>query len=220
MTAATRRPTRIAALNARRCENTDTELFYGDKEDEQKEARTECRRCPRVVSCLRGALAEEAWGVYQWGVHGGLTADQRNALRAAALLGERPDLVQARSLVRSRFRYVLEDGIRDNAPLQVLAARISAEWMPVSVLTVRVAVWWLNGEGSLVRTKTPGDTRGIRDRVLDDFVPVMLRLRASGARQRDVAAYLGAKLSMIASILSMLEQEQRDAVTAEQAVAA
>ncbi len=64
------------------CLGTDPELFYpaaesGPVHDAQvAAAKAVCRRCPVVASCLAEALAR-----IPYGIAGGLTEDERRALR-------------------------------------------------------------------------------------------------------------------------------------------
>lgn len=232
----TRRPrSYAAALYVRRCEvkvNAEKdakdkaqvlELFFADKPKDQVVARTECRRCPMVVSCLREALGEDdGGGTYRWGIRGGLNAVQRNALLAAAVLGMRPDLVQARHLVRSEYRYRILDWMEGHRTPAQIAELIGVEWLPVNEVTARVAMWWLGDAAPLAPFKAYGDRRSIRDRLVDDYGPAVMRLREAKVPKAHVVAYLGGSQSTVESAVSILLERQRTALDATfvQAVAA
>ena len=59
---------------------SDPELFFAEKPQDVRRAKSLCRRCPVRPACLAGALKRsEPWGV--WGgelfQHGVITADKR-----------------------------------------------------------------------------------------------------------------------------------------------
>ncbi|WP_331762338.1 WhiB family transcriptional regulator (plasmid) [Streptomyces sp. NBC_01527] len=64
------------------CEDEDPELFFpigntGPALLQIEEAKAVCRRCPRMVSCLEGALERNE----DSGVWGGTSEDERRSLR-------------------------------------------------------------------------------------------------------------------------------------------
>ncbi|MFI5808413.1 WhiB family transcriptional regulator [Streptomyces sp. NPDC051561] len=64
------------------CENEDPELFFPIGETGpalmwEDEAKTVCRRCPLMESCLDGALERNE----QYGVFGGLSARERRSFK-------------------------------------------------------------------------------------------------------------------------------------------
>ena len=61
------------------CAQTDPESFYPDKGKPADAARRVCRRCPVQDDCLTWALETNE----QFGVWGGLTANQRREMRRA-----------------------------------------------------------------------------------------------------------------------------------------
>lgn len=67
------------------CKGEELELFFGpdhekqaDREKREQEALSICRTCTVVDECLESALSQ---GARQWGVQGGMSADQRRAVR-------------------------------------------------------------------------------------------------------------------------------------------
>lgn len=64
------------------CATVDPELFFPDKGGSLLDAIAICAGCPVRLQCLDDALAYESQpGVDTYGVWGGLTAEQRKALR-------------------------------------------------------------------------------------------------------------------------------------------
>jgi WhiB family redox-sensing transcriptional regulator len=57
----------------------DPDIFYEAHYKSVYEAKKVCDRCPLVMKCLDYALDEEE----EWGVWGGLSADERRKLRKA-----------------------------------------------------------------------------------------------------------------------------------------
>jgi len=65
------------------CRNADSDLFFLDpsmrgkvKSEKEKAAKKICKGCPVIEQCLKHALSIPEF----YGVWGGMTADQRNAL--------------------------------------------------------------------------------------------------------------------------------------------
>jgi hypothetical protein len=121
---------------------------------------------------------------------GGLTTVQRRALMCEDLLGNRPDLRQARELASpewaSRMRPLQYRGL---TPAQ-MAVELRGHRVLASPVTVRLAVWWTGGKGGVVDRRGPGDTRQLWELVRDGSREVVDRLRELGVGTRDVAAYL------------------------------
>lgn len=66
------------------CIEIGGEPFFVDKDDDIAAAKDICRRCPVRTQCLDHALALEDAGVWAvMGIWGGLTQDERRALRHA-----------------------------------------------------------------------------------------------------------------------------------------
>ncbi|WP_433701826.1 WhiB family transcriptional regulator [Nocardiopsis sp. CA-288880] len=71
------------------CRAEDVDLFFGPDHELpwQRDAREEkalaiCRSCPVAATCLDAALDQ---GIWQWGVQGGMTADERTTERRRRL---------------------------------------------------------------------------------------------------------------------------------------
>ncbi|MFJ6053628.1 WhiB family transcriptional regulator [Streptomyces sp. NPDC092307] len=86
-THATSAPSPLAAFKGSRpaCAETDPELHFpngntGPALLQIEEAKAVCRRCPLMESCLQGALERNE----HYGVWGGLSEDERRALKRRA----------------------------------------------------------------------------------------------------------------------------------------
>ncbi|AGI12995.1 WhiB family transcription factor [Mycobacterium phage Butters] len=62
------------------CTQTDPEVFFPEKGEPVGPARNICRRCEVQAKCLEVALAREE----EFGIWGGLTPNQRRALKRGA----------------------------------------------------------------------------------------------------------------------------------------
>jgi hypothetical protein len=60
----------------------------------------------------------------------------------------------------------------------------------VSPVTVRVAVWWAGGKGSVMPRRGHGDVRQLWELVRDECRDIVVRLRDLEVGNRDIAAYL------------------------------
>jgi len=196
MTTATRHATTPAARppadwrTSAACQGVDIETLFSDANRTQERVQGICRGCPVLITCLRDALAYEADSYMRWGVVGGLTTVQRRALMCEDLLGNRPDLRQARELASpvwaSRMRPLQYRGL---TPAQ-MAVELRGHRVLAAPVTVRLAVWWAGGKGSIVDRRGPGDTRQLWELVRDGSREHVDRLRGMGVGVRDIAAYL------------------------------
>ena len=192
MTATTRRPTRPASnwRTSAACQGVDLDTLFSDKTGTQERVQGICRGCPVRATCLSDVLGYEVDSHMRWGVVGGLTTVQRRALRCEALLGNRPNLRQARQLASpmwaSRMMPMRHRGL---SPEQI-AVELRKHRVIASAVTVRVAVWWAGGKGSVMPRRGPGDCRHLRELVRDECQDVVYELRNLGAGSRDIAAYL------------------------------
>lgn len=173
------------------CSGTNTDDFYDDRIGPTRRARGRCHGCPVVDSCLATTLRYEGLAGYKWGISGGLTANQRRALRCEILLGDTPDLDAALELTSLRWRHVLYPlRYRGATPAEMTAFLWESFEMKVSTATVRLAVWWLGGKAPVRPPRVPNDERLDWQLVRDECRPVYLRLRGLGASVADIAAYL------------------------------
>lgn len=62
------------------CAQTDPELFYPDKGESVRPAKSVCKRCPVRTECLQHALDRNEY----FGIWGGLSPNERTALRHGA----------------------------------------------------------------------------------------------------------------------------------------
>lgn len=62
------------------CSQTDPEKFFPDTGEHSTDAKKTCRRCTVRAECLEYALRNDE----EWGVWGGLTANERRALKRKA----------------------------------------------------------------------------------------------------------------------------------------
>ncbi|MBJ6623544.1 WhiB family transcriptional regulator [Streptomyces sp. DHE17-7] len=172
------------------CQGTDLEAFFSDTVDSQRAALAVCRRCPMTATCLRDAMDYQGSSEYDLtGVVGGLTAVQRRALRVELLLGNRPDLGQARLL--ASFRWAAVVGPVRDWPADLVAKELRKYGVLATPVTVRVALWWTGAKATVLRPRQPGDRRSQWERVRDECEDLVARLRDRGFGNRDVAAYLG-----------------------------
>lgn len=195
MNVVTRRPVVRAASGKNwreeaACSGQPLRMFYSDSESTQQKARSVCRGCPVLETCLTDITASEVSATYQWGVVGGLTGEQRRALRWEVRLHGRPDLEKARLLVSPRWRYELHRLRCNGYTPDAMAEFLRIDGLIVDPVTVRLAVWWLGGKGARVRKRSHVDGPETV-RLVTLYGDVIQRLRALGASHRDVAAYLG-----------------------------
>jgi WhiB family redox-sensing transcriptional regulator len=64
------------------CAETDPEAFFPEKGGSTREAKRVCRSCEVRAECLEYALENPDIG--QWGIWGGLSAQERRRMRKAA----------------------------------------------------------------------------------------------------------------------------------------
>lgn len=197
MTATTRRPTRNATPSKNwrdhaNCTHTKPDDFHDDRIRSQRRARAACHGCTVTADCLISALGSEGGSNHRWGVAGGLTTDQRRALRCEILLGNQPDLAKAKELASLRWRHVLYPfTVRGDSPQQIADALNEAFDLEVSPVTVRVAVWWMGRNAPVITGEAREDGRSVWQLVRDDHWAVVERLRELGATGPDIAAHLG-----------------------------
>jgi hypothetical protein len=171
------------------CKDIDLDTLFSDKPLEQARVQTTiCRSCPVLLTCLQDAVDYEA-ADYAWGIAGGLTHQQRRALRVEATLGNVPDLEQARVLASPMFAGFMHTW-RD-WPAETVTAELRSIGVFTSPVTVRVALWWSGGKGSLLPPRQEGDHRSTWMQVRDECQEVVARLRDAGVTRVDIAAYLG-----------------------------
>ncbi|RIH58128.1 hypothetical protein D3C59_37130, partial [Streptomyces sp. SHP22-7] len=113
------------------------------------------------------------------GVVGGLTAVQRRALRVELLLGNRPDLGQARLL--ASFRWAAVVGPVRDWPADLVAKELRKYGVLATPVTVRVALWWTGAKATVLRPRQPGDRRSQWERVRDECEDLVARLRDRGS---------------------------------------
>lgn len=195
MTTRTRLSTKPATpnLNWREraaCQGHDTEMFFVEAPGTQTRMQGVCRGCPVMVQCLVDVTRYESASYMRWGVVGGLTTVQRRALRCEVLLGNRPDLRQARVLASPVWASVMMPLRHRGASPAEMAVELRAHDVLASAVTVRLAVWWAGGKGSVMPRRAPGDRRLLWQQVRDECRDVVVQLRELGVGNRDVAAYL------------------------------
>ncbi|WP_052479932.1 WhiB family transcriptional regulator [Streptomyces sp. NBRC 110035] len=196
------------------CQGVDLEMFFVDNPGTQARIQGICRGCPVRTSCLADTLDYEGQSHMRWGVVGGLTTCQRRALRCEALLGNRPNLKQARVLSSPVWAAVMVPlRHRGLSPAQI-AVELRAHDVLVSAVTVRVAVWWAGGKGSVMPRRGPGDGRQVWELVRDECREVVYGLRELGAGNRDVAAYLQVSEDALARAIHAWRAEASEGVKA------
>ncbi len=210
----TRRPTTRAANwpTAAACRDMDDDPFFSDQPGTLNRLRTiACSGCPVLVNCLRAAQEAEEGTSYLWGLRGGLTADQRRALRAELLLGSSLDLDVAKLLLAWRWRTVLMPLRQRGATPSEIAEELTVHGLTVSPATARVAVWWMGGRGPRLPRRGAGDRRPEWQLVRDECQDVVERLRELGARAGDVAAYLGVSRTVVEQASKAWSKARQDA---------
>lgn len=178
------------------CRQTDPEAFYADDSATLKRASAVCRGCPVKVECLLDILGYETSQDGHWGIVGGLTSLQRRALRVEALLGNVPNLEQARELAAPRwagFLYRVREW-----PADLVAVELRTHGVIATAVTVRVALWWSGAKASTIRPKAANDRRYLWERVRDESQDIVAQLRGMDVAVRDVAAYLGVSEDAVA----------------------
>lgn len=189
-------PTRLGTTSASdwrtsaACQGIDLDTMFSDQTGTQKRVQGICRRCPVRTSCLADILSYEEDSYMRWGVVGGLTTVQRRALRCEALLGNRPDLGQARQLASPAMASVMMPLRQRGLSPDRIAVELRRHRVIASPVTVRLAVWWAGGKGGIVPRRGPGDNRQLWELVRDHCREIVLRLRGMGVGNRDAAAYL------------------------------
>lgn len=218
-TTQTRRPMKPAARttdwrDSAACQGCDVEEFFDDRPGTQERIARICRGCPVRLQCLSDTLDYEGKSYMRWGVVGGLTTVQRRALRCEALLGNRPNLRQARQMASpawaSRMMPLRQRGL---TPAE-MAAELRKDGLLVSAVTVRLAVWWAGGKGGVVPRRQPDDFRQVWELVRDGCRDVVYQLRDLGAGNRDVAAYLLVSEDALARAITAWRAEASEEVTA------
>ncbi|MER5302204.1 WhiB family transcriptional regulator [Streptomyces lasiicapitis] len=167
--------------------------FCGNDAGARDRARHTCRACPVLAQCLAERTAIDPGE--SWGIIGGLDVAQRRALEIAELIGERPDLARAQELLDPRWRYRLHNLRVAHVAPQRIAELLTREGIAVDTITVRVALWWTGGSGTVLGRRARRDKRPAWQRLRDDHAEVIQRLRANGARSADVAAYFDVSIS-------------------------
>jgi WhiB family redox-sensing transcriptional regulator len=219
MTAPTCRATKPASdwRTSAACQGVDLDTLFSDQTRTQERVQSICRRCPVRAICLTDAVAYEV-DSYRWGVVGGLTTVQRRALRCEALLGNQPNLKQARELASpawaSRMMPLRQRGLSP----QEIAVELRGHRLLVSPVTVRLAVWWAGGKGSVMPRRGHGDTRQLWELVRDECRDIVVRLRGLEVGVRDIAAYL--QVSEDALSRAMTAWRAQDAAAAKEVAAA
>ncbi|MFF8910578.1 WhiB family transcriptional regulator [Streptomyces olivaceoviridis] len=191
MTATTRLGTTNATPDWRRsaaCQGIDEDVIFSERPSMQAKMLGICRGCPVRTVCLTDALAYETGEYMVWGVAGGLTDTQRRALRVEALLGNVPNLEQARTLTRPVFAGFMHQW--RYWPATVVAAELRKHDVIASPVTVRLALWWTGAHAGLL-PPVAGDTRHTWMVVRDECRPMVEPLRDRGITNRNIAAYLG-----------------------------
>ncbi|MEU6054281.1 WhiB family transcriptional regulator [Streptomyces xanthochromogenes] len=192
-------------------------VFYGD--GGQTNAWSVCRRCPVLTTCLREGLALDE-RLYAWGVFGGLTAEQRRALRVEEQLGNVPDLAIARILSRGQWGYRLRSMMQRGLTCEQMRAALERRFgARAATVTVRVAVWWLGGNASVLPKPGAADRRRVTQRLREDHAELLFQLQDMGLKQRDIAAYLEVRERQVQYCMQRLNREARAAESSDAAVA-
>jgi hypothetical protein len=220
MSATTRLGTTLASnwRTSAACQGIDLDTVFSDQARPQKRVQGICRSCPVRGICLTDVLDYEADNCMRWGVVGGLTTVQRRALRCELLLGNRPDLRQARELASPSWASVMMPLRQRGLSPSEMAAELRGRRVLATPVTVRLAVWWAGGKGGVVPRRGPGDTRQLWEMVRDHCREVVDRLRSMGVGNRDVAAYL--LVSEDALRRAITAWRAQDAAIAEEVAAA
>ncbi|MFD9004461.1 WhiB family transcriptional regulator [Streptomyces sp. NPDC059582] len=196
MTTTTTRRVTTAAATARNwrdsaaCQGCDIEEFFSEKPGTQKRIQGICRGCPVRMNCLDDAIDYEQSSYMRWGVVGGLTTVQRRALRCEILLGNLPNLLQARQMASPAWASQMMPLRQRGLNPEQMSVELRSQGVLVSPVTVRVAVWWAGGKAGVVPRRSPGDTRQLWELVRDHCQEAVYGLRDLGVGNRDVAAYL------------------------------
>ena len=186
------------------CRETGPEVFFADAKDDRDAARRVCAGCPVIAPCLTTALEQDDV-MYPSGIAGGLSPDQRRALRGEERLGQRPDLDVARQLASGRLAARLLVTYRqEHGSLAATTRLVQASGIDASEVTVRVALWWLGECPSRVEPARV-DGRPMRVKLRKHHVGEIRRLRDAGATNRDVAVYLGVASTTVSVVVQELE---------------
>lgn len=175
--------------DAASCRGIDDKELFSDRPTVQTKMQRICGRCPVRARCLTNAINLEADDYMVWHVMGGLTETQRRALRVEAMLGNQPNLQQAQKLTLPVFAPFMKAW--RNWPAERVAAELRRHQILATPVTVRVALWWTGGRGSLLPPRQPGDRRVTWEIVRDEYQETVEQLRGMGVFAPDVAAYLG-----------------------------
>lgn len=173
------------------CHDRDLEPFFSDAAGTQQRMQTLCRGCPVRPACAADILRYEGDFYMRWGIFGGLTPLQRRALRCETLLGNVPNLEQAAELASPAWTSKLIPLRHRGLNPEEIAAEIRKKHGVIAApVTVRVAVWWAGGKGSVLPRRWQGDRRRLWELVRDECRHIVDELRALDAGSRDIAAYL------------------------------
>lgn len=194
------------------CRNADID-FYDERTRPVTRARGYCNGCPVVDSCLKTVIRLEGRANYVWGVSGGLTAEQRRALRCEVLLGDVPDMAVARQLASLQWRHVLYPLRYQGASPAKMSAFLETRFeFKASPATVRLAVWWQGGKASVRPRRRDGDSRWDWELIRDECRDVVERLQELGAGRVDIAAYLNVSRMTVERAEKAWKRQEQDAM--------
>lgn len=169
------------------CRGVDGDTFFNESRAGVQQAQAVCVQCPVLVECLRDQqVKDQAEKFYRWGVGGGLSAVQRRALAVEALLGNRPNLAMSRLLVSPQWARRVRKPRAPWRPLDEIVEGLRKDGLMVDMVTVRVAVWWLGGDGARMAVGRPW-----RHQLRKDHLDTVVELRGMGVRFLDIAVFLG-----------------------------
>jgi hypothetical protein len=191
------------------CQGINDEEVFSDRPKVQAQIQGVCRGCFVRTTCLIDAIEYEDSQYMVWGVSGGLTDMQRRALQVEAVLGNRPNLEQAEKLSQPVFAEFMQTW-RD-WPADVVAAEVRKHGILAAPVTVRLALWWVGGRGSLLGPRGEGDARATWMVVRDEHRETVTRLRKLGASNINTAAYLGvARDALEKAVRSWRAQDEQE----------
>ncbi|MFD7980270.1 WhiB family transcriptional regulator [Streptomyces sp. NPDC059071] len=186
------------------CLTVGGDAFFGGSRRDEDDARSICRSCRVLEACLTDARKREADVRERWGIAGGLSAEQRLVLAwEERLHGRRPDLAAARELLAPWWASVLRSRHRNGYAPDEIATQLGGA-VRADGITVRLVLWWLGERGSRVPAR---GARAEATRVIDLYGELIPRMRAMGARNSDVAAYLGVSASCLARVVTKLAED-------------
>ncbi|KKZ72101.1 hypothetical protein VO63_20205 [Streptomyces showdoensis] len=148
-----------------------------------------------LMQCLSGTAAEEAWSQDRWGMAAGLTAPQRLALVwEERLHGARPDVTKAGQLIGWDWMRKLRHLHEQRLTLDEITRAIGGT-TPQHLVTTRLALWWLDLDGTRAQLRADGELTPKWQRVADAHGPEIARVLKAGGNRFDVSAYLGVSVS-------------------------